>query len=300
MSEDYTAEMAAQFDEDQKAAMMAWLTGEAGAPKPTMYATDPRAFGVLKQWLPEIEITSAGGACPFQAEGTLNGYPFYLRMRHGWAQLNVAHTMDDTYSSSPLLWSAGKQVPEFAADAHWADVLVDLASKLERTPAMRWDFLPLDADDADLKIGSFGWGATPEEAYQKMVERTIELAQRYEGKVLTRDEVMAKVSPVPTLMVCEQTEAEQEAHHDASIAHAFDPSKPEPEPLTYRSQLQVDTRVWPEVDPAFVSELALEHKVAGRVITPWAMDLVEEQILMADDNRREQEYLAEREAEFKV
>lgn len=246
-------------------------------------------------------ITSAGGSCPFQAEGTLNGYPFYLRMRHGWAQLNVAHTIDDTYGGSPLLWGAGKQVPEFAADEHWADVLVDLASKLERTPEMRWEFLPIgadDADDASLKTCSFGWSATPQEAYEQMVERTIELVQRYENKVLTRAEVMAKVSPVPAVMVCEQSEAEQQAHSDAHFDRLFDPSKPEPGPLTYRPQLQVDTRVWPETDPVFVSQLTLAHKVEDRVVTPWAMDLVKEQILMADNNRREQEYLAERAAKL--
>lgn len=171
-------------------------------------------------------------------------------------------------------------------------MLVDLASKLERTTAMRWEFLPVD--EKDLRFGSFGWGATPEEAYQQMVERTVELALRYEGETLTEAEVVAKVSPVPTIMVCEQTETEQEAHHDAEVARIFDPSRPKPAPLTYRSQEQVDVRVWPEEDPQFVSELALASRVGDRVLTPWAMELVEEQVLLASDRRREQEYLDER------
>ena len=38
---------------------------------------------------PTIVFTSCGGKCPNQAEGTINGVPFYFRARHGEWQLHV-------------------------------------------------------------------------------------------------------------------------------------------------------------------------------------------------------------------
>lgn len=34
-------------------------------------------------------VTSCGGMCPTQAEGTIHGNPFYFRARHGIWQLTV-------------------------------------------------------------------------------------------------------------------------------------------------------------------------------------------------------------------
>lgn len=44
---------------------------------------------VLLQEFPNLTITSAGGAIPFQAEGVFEGYPFYFRYRGGRASLSV-------------------------------------------------------------------------------------------------------------------------------------------------------------------------------------------------------------------
>lgn len=40
-------------------------------------------------------VTSLGGMCPTQAEGTMNGNPFYFRARHGEWTLDVTpHSID--------------------------------------------------------------------------------------------------------------------------------------------------------------------------------------------------------------
>ena len=55
-------------------------------------------------------IESIGGYCPCQAEGTMNGYPFYFRARHGDWQLDVAEVGGDPVEASipddPALYRA--------------------------------------------------------------------------------------------------------------------------------------------------------------------------------------------------
>ena len=48
-----------------------------------------------------VELGTYGGAVPFQAEGTWNGYPFYFRYRNGSASLDIALPGD-----SPVLLAA--------------------------------------------------------------------------------------------------------------------------------------------------------------------------------------------------
>ena len=51
-------------------------TNNAEAPRP------PAAAGSTAR-APEVVIDTIGGACPTQAEGTVNGIPFYFRARSG-------------------------------------------------------------------------------------------------------------------------------------------------------------------------------------------------------------------------
>ena len=41
-------------------------------------------------YTPTVEITYLAGACPQQAHGTIDGLPFYLRVRHGRWWLVIA------------------------------------------------------------------------------------------------------------------------------------------------------------------------------------------------------------------
>jgi hypothetical protein len=44
---------------------------------------------------PTLVIENKGGACPYQAEGTLYGGRFYFRYRHGLARLNLHRDASD-------------------------------------------------------------------------------------------------------------------------------------------------------------------------------------------------------------
>ncbi len=48
-----------------------------------------------------LVIDWCGGACPTQAEGTIDGHPFYFRARHGvWSLLVAATTYGDACAIS--------------------------------------------------------------------------------------------------------------------------------------------------------------------------------------------------------
>lgn len=48
----------------------------------------------------ELIITSLGGVCPVQAEGTINGKPFYFRARHGKWSLDIADSTFEAVDAS--------------------------------------------------------------------------------------------------------------------------------------------------------------------------------------------------------
>lgn len=117
---------------------------------------------------PDLQITQAGGVCPFQAEGTLHGLPFYFRYRHAWAELRINGT--DWYKP---LYLAGR---EFGGeDQGWLDgpdfvaLLTELIGNLRRAPIF-WRFPGVQPRDAGvIKAGTpdeFGaWADTPEQAW---------------------------------------------------------------------------------------------------------------------------------------
>lgn len=55
-------------------------------------------------------IKSLGGACPCQGSGTMSGYPFYFRARHGDWQLDITEVGGDPVVASlpndPALYRA--------------------------------------------------------------------------------------------------------------------------------------------------------------------------------------------------
>lgn len=55
----------------------------------------------------ELTVSEWGGACPFQAEGTINGKPFYFRARHGSWTLEVAEVGDDPVRNATLYYAEG-------------------------------------------------------------------------------------------------------------------------------------------------------------------------------------------------
>lgn len=97
-------------------------------------------------------ITSAGGMCPFQAEGQITALAtdgdavpmrWHYRAGGGSASLNVAITQEEAYGPNPL-YSAGMASDEFD-DSHWLEQIAVLIPQLAPVPYLYY-FATLRAD----------------------------------------------------------------------------------------------------------------------------------------------------------
>lgn len=145
-----------------------------------IYSQDPGAWAPLSRAIPGLIITSAGGMCPYQAEGTLKGHPFYFRYRHGYADLRAGE-----YDSKVMpyldgaLWHSGVDYGDTFGGALSSSEFTTLM--IELVPALNpakfyWKFegrkvivegnsttgLSLSVTDKTEICG--GWGITPEQA----------------------------------------------------------------------------------------------------------------------------------------
>lgn len=175
------------FEAKQKAKVMAFFTGETDD-EPVLHATDPGRWRDLSARVPGLLVTSAGGACPFQSEGTLHGYPYYFRYRSGWVSLELRHPQTEEHSSEHL-YSAGM---EYGDDlAGWLDrdefitLLTTLVPQLQRAPYL-WEFagvavevenVAADGEPVNLRFTHTdtpetyrAWGHTPQAAYERLHE----------------------------------------------------------------------------------------------------------------------------------
>lgn len=138
-----------------------------------LYAQDPSDWAFLTEFIPGLKVTSAGGACPFQALGTLQGFPFYLRVRGEWASLNLSAPGTDPVGFTPL-YHAGMEAPFAFGGQEFCETMLKLVPKLEKSP-FRWEFEGFklhfpnpkswDAVRSEEKEINYGWGATPEEGW---------------------------------------------------------------------------------------------------------------------------------------
>ena len=171
--------MSKDFEENKKNAFLEWLDsdGELGF---DMYSQDPTDWDWLKQFVPTLIIKSAGGLCPFQAEGYIFNLPFYYRERHGWASLELGEEEALNGYSGDSLFSSGIEVEEFRSGPGWISTLLTLIEKLEKSDFLyyfsgnevKWED-PNDVNTAyivgDYKLGYPGRGANPEEAYRNSI-----------------------------------------------------------------------------------------------------------------------------------
>lgn len=142
-----------------------------------MSAEMDEAIAHLEHRFPDLDITLAGGVCPFQAEGTLHGAPFYFRFRHNWAELRIlSDAGSDAGWFKPLYLSGCQYGPE--EDQGWLDgsqfveLMTTLIGELKRAPIL-WEFEGVEPLDVGVvKAGDpaqFGaWGHSPEEAWEAM------------------------------------------------------------------------------------------------------------------------------------
>lgn len=143
-----------------------------------MYTTDIHEWEHLQAAVPTLIISSAGGFVPFQAEGFLHGFPFYMRAEEGQASLSVSPVPGEPpYSADPrnlyssLVYSDSYSIQDFQMFEPYLMVLIDRLAP----PPMRWEFPYVepvyDKETQKYLPGNeengvhIGWGETPEEGW---------------------------------------------------------------------------------------------------------------------------------------
>lgn len=169
--------MSEDFDEKKKEAFVAYLESDGEIPF-DMYSVDLEKSEALQEIFPGLLISSAGGIVPFQAEGLIDGYPFYYRDRHGWASLTIGEKDGEPpYLMDGSLYSAGVETEEFGGGDNFLKNLTKLIPALERSPFLyHFEGWALDYDTyengytsfrkTDMKETIYGWGQNVDEAWE--------------------------------------------------------------------------------------------------------------------------------------
>lgn len=150
-----------------------------------IYAQDPNDWDWLSQIIPGLCIYSAGGALPFQAEGLINGHPFYYRERHGTARLNIGEIDGEMPYLNKAVYTASEEVEEFRRGPEWIATFINLLENLKKAP-FQYEFSgnevilandgvknpdSISTAEGVVKIHKF-WGDTSEEALKYHYENS--------------------------------------------------------------------------------------------------------------------------------
>lgn len=183
------------FREKHKANVMRYLSGETNT-EPVLHATDPGAFRDLSARIPGLLVTSAGGAFPFQSEGTLHGYPYYFRYRHGHAELQVHEHGTTPMSSARLYETSLAYGDEHGGTLDRDEFLFLMIAMVPMLCRARWlwEFAGVrvnihDTDPEGEQVNLVftatdtrevyrAWGYTPEEAWMRLHEPSPYLLER--------------------------------------------------------------------------------------------------------------------------
>lgn len=134
----------------------------------------------LTRAIPGLVLETAGGACPFQAEGTLHGLPFYFRYRSAHATLSLVQAGAEDFDYFAPLYLAGMDFGEeydgFLSDEQFRDLFTELTGRLARAPRL-WEFTGAQVGDlAGCPAGTprtYGaWGYTPQEALTTLTSKS--------------------------------------------------------------------------------------------------------------------------------
>lgn len=144
-----------------------------------LWAQESKNWGWLQVIITGFIVHSAGGTCPFQADGLIHGAPWYYRDRHGVATLNVGIIDGDRpYGYPDVYYTASVDTIEFNDGASFVSNMIELVPNLTRAPGL-YEFpcypLALNKEtrewyrDSDSKVDTYpGWGHSPEEAFASL------------------------------------------------------------------------------------------------------------------------------------
>lgn len=206
-----------------------------------LWAKPTSMFHWAQEYIPGLIVYSAGGFFPYQAEGLINGHPFYYRSEQGSAQVRIGVPNGEV----PYLWDEahwGASVDDFEGSAHdtFIQAMTMLLPKLER-PGYYYEFECLDYEFTGT-TNSWGWeihpdgtpryqgahGNTAEEAFENVMkpseyftsngfapERQVEFKKALQMDVSRHKPVTARVYP----------EVEPVFHSTPFFAQNFRPKK---------------------------------------------------------------------------
>lgn len=164
-------------------AFYAFLKNPELFPDFDLHAQNIHDWEWLQEAVPTLIVSSAGGMLPFQAEGYLQGFPFYFRSEWGYASLSVS----GDYAEKPYL----REAAFFTSRIDYSQELVDwnesqwfpfhlltLIDQLERSPfryLLKLDETQEDAGKViryakDPEFTHPGYGHSVEEAAQNILE----------------------------------------------------------------------------------------------------------------------------------
>lgn len=143
------------FKANQKEIGIAFFSGESVV-EPKMHAADPGWFRDLSAKIPGLLVESAGGVCPFQSEGTLQGMPYYFRYRSGYVSLTTMEPLSDDVDEVDTLcplYVAGTEFGEpldgYLNRQQFVDLMLALVPQLEPA-AFLWEFEGVEVKVEDL------------------------------------------------------------------------------------------------------------------------------------------------------
>lgn len=160
------------MEESMRKNFEAWLDSD-GDINFDMYAQDPSDWEWLVRHNPGLVVASAGGVVPFQAEGLIQGLPFYYRERHGIASLAVGEEDGEAFGNQ-VLYSSDMETEEFSEGKNFARNITHLLRELQPTLYL-WCFSGKKLrfrndgtwkyDVTEERDNIYGRGMTPEEGY---------------------------------------------------------------------------------------------------------------------------------------
>jgi hypothetical protein len=136
----------------------------------------PIRYSSLLKRVPSLKLTRAGGWAPFQAEGTLDGYPFYFRYRSGYASLKVGTPgVEDHVFAYPMYIAVreiGGMYDSNLSPEAFQENFIGMLGELKKAPIL-WEFEGIHASDGrhhkagePSKLSS--WGDAAEDAWNNI------------------------------------------------------------------------------------------------------------------------------------